>query len=66
MGALFVLNCHWSWHESVTVPINGVEVNEFGLGSFLWFGLGKNFLKKTELFERNLRALSYCTKEDGR
>ena len=65
-GALFVLNCLRSWLGSVTVPMDGIEVDEFGPGSFLWCGLGKNLFKEAKLLECDLWATTDCTKVDGR
>ena len=57
-SSLFVLNCCLSRFGFVTIPVDGVKIDEFGPSSFLWLGLGKNSLKKVKLLEINLWALS--------
>ena len=57
-SSLFVFNCSLSRFGFVAIPVDGVKVDELGLGSFLWLGLGKNSLKKVKLLEINLWAPS--------
>ena len=42
------------WFWSVTIPMYGLEVNQFCLGPLFRFGLGKNFLEKAKLFNVDL------------
>ena len=57
-GALLVLDSRQSGFRSVTIPVDGVKVDGFGLSSFLWLGLGKSSRKKVKLLEINLWAPS--------
>ena len=63
-GTLLVLNGRWSRFRSVTIPVDGIEVNELSLGPFLWFRLRKYFFKKVVLLNINLGTLSYCKKKE--
>ena len=57
-SSLFVFNCCLSRFESVTIPMDGVKVDELGPGSSFWLRLCKNSLKKVKLLEINLWAPS--------
>ena len=61
-GALLVLNSRWSGFRSITIPVDGIEVDELSPGPFLWFRLHKNSFKKVVLLDINLGAPSYCKK----
>ena len=62
MGTFLVLNGRQSRFKSVTIPVDGIEVDELSPGSFLWLGLRENFLKKIILLNVNLGAPSDCKK----
>ena len=62
MGVLFVLNSRWSGFRSVTIPVDGIEVDKLNPGPFLWFRLCKIFFKKVVLLDINLGTPSYCKK----
>ena len=65
-GALFVLNSRRSGFRSVTIPVDGIEVDELSPSPFLWFRLRKFFFKKAVLLDVNLGMSSYCKKQgDG-
>ena len=66
LSSFFVFNCYWSGFGPVTIPVDSVKADEFGPGSFLWLGFGKNSLKEVKLLKINLWAPSNCKKEDGR
>ena len=61
-GTFLVLNGRQSRFRSVTIPVDGIEVDELSLGPFLWLVLGENFLKKIVLLNVNLGAPSDCKK----
>ena len=64
-GALLVLNSRWSGFRSVTIPMDGIEVDELNPSPFLWFRPRKIFFKKVVL-DVNLGTPSYCKKQgDG-
>ena len=64
-GALLVLNSRWSGFRSVTIPMDGIEVDELSPSLFLWFRPRKNFFKKVVL-DVNLGTPSYYKKQgDG-
>ena len=66
MGALLVLNSRRSGFRFVTIPVDGIEVDELSPSLFLWFRLRKFFFKKVVLLDINLGTLSYCKKQgDG-
>ena len=62
-GALFVLNSRRSGFRSVTIPVDGIEVDKLSLGPFLWFRLRNFFFKKVVLLDINLGTPSYCKKQ---
>ena len=45
-GTFLILNGRWSRFKTVTIPVDGIEVDELSLGSFLWLGLCENFSRK--------------------
>ena len=65
-GVLLVLNSRQRGFRSVTIPMDGIEVDELSPGPFLWFRLSKNSFKKVVLLDINLRALSYYKKIKNR
>ena len=66
MGALLILNSRRSGFRSVTIPVDGIEVDKLSPGPFLWFRLRKNYFKKVVLLDINLWAPLYCKKQkDG-
>ena len=65
-SALLVLNSSRSGFRSVTIPMDGIEVDELSPGPFLWFRLSKNSFKKVVLLDVNLGASSYCKKQKDR
>ena len=54
MGSLLVFNGCRSRFRFVAIPVDGIEVDELSLGSFLWLRLGKNSLEKIELLNVNM------------
>ena len=62
MGTFLILNGHRCRLRSVTIPVDGIEVDELSPGPFLWLGLRENFLKKIILLNVNLGEPSYCKK----
>ena len=64
-GALIVLNSCRSGFRSVTIPVDGIEVDELSLSPFLWFRLRKNSFKDVVLLDVNLGTPSYCKKKKG-
>ena len=46
-GALFVLNSRRSGFRSVTIPVDGIEVDKLSPGPFLWFGLRNFFFQES-------------------
>ena len=65
-GSLLVFNGRRSRFRFVAIPVDGIKVDELSPGSFLWPGLGENFLKKIELLNVNLGAPSdYKKRVDG-
>ena len=64
-GALLVLNSRWSGFRSVTIPMDGIEVDELSPSLFLWFRPRKKFFKKVVL-DVNLGTPSYCKKQGDR
>ena len=60
-GTFLVLNGRRSRFRSVTIPVDGIEVDELSPGLFLQLGLGENFLKKI-ILNVNLGAPSDCKK----
>ena len=65
-GVLLVLNSRRSGFRSVTIPVDGIEVDELSPSPFLWFILRKIFFKKVVLLDINLGTPSYCKKQgDG-
>ena len=66
MGALLVLNSCRIGFRSVTIPVDGIEVDELSPSPFLWFRLHKIFFKKVLLLDVNLGTPSYYIKQgDG-
>ena len=66
MGALLILNSCRIGFRSVTIPVDGIEVDELSPSLFLWFRLRKIFFKKVVLLDVNLGTSSYCKKQgDG-
>ena len=61
-GTFLVLNGRQSKFKSVTIPVDGIEVDELSLGPFLWFRLREIFFKKVILLNINLGTPSYCKK----
>ena len=61
-GALLVFNGHRSGFRFITIPVDGIEVDELSPGPFLWFRLRKFFFKKDVLLNINLGTPSYCKK----
>ena len=61
-STFLVLNGRWSRFRSVTIPVDGIKVDEFSPGPFLWLGLRENFLQKIILFNINLGTPSDCKK----
>ena len=61
-GTLLVLNGRQSEFRSVTIPVDGIEVDELSPGPFLWFRLCEIFFKKFVLLNINLGMPSYCKK----
>ena len=61
-GTFLVLNGRWSRFRSVTIPVDGIEVDELSPGLFLWFRLCEKFFKKVILLNVNLGTPSYCKK----
>ena len=61
-GTFLVLNGRWSRFRSVTILVDGIEVDELSPGLFLWFRLRENFFKKVILLNVNLGTPSYCKK----
>ena len=59
-GTLLVLNGRRSGFKSVTIPLDGIVVDELSPGPFLWFRLREDFFKKVVLLNINLGTLSYC------
>ena len=53
-GSLLVFNGRRSRFRFVTIPVDGIKVDELSPGPFLWLGLGKNFLEKIELLIVNM------------
>ena len=65
-GVLLVLNSRRSGFRSVTIPVDGIEVDELSPSPFLWFRLRKKIFKEVVLLDVNLGTLSYCKKQgDG-
>ena len=65
-GALFVLDSRRSGFRSVTIPMDGIEVDELSPSLFLWFILHKFFFKEVVLLDVNLGTSLYCKKQgDG-
>ena len=64
-GTFLVLNGRWSRFRSVTIPVDGIEVDELSLSPFLWFRLRKNSFKDVVLLDVNLGTPSYCKKKKG-
>ena len=62
-GAFLALNSRRSEFRSVTIPVDGIEVDELSPSLFLWFRLCKFFFKKVVLLDVNLETLSYCKKQ---
>ena len=60
---LLILNNCRSGFRSVTIPVDGIEVDELSPGPFLWFRLCKNFLKKVVLLDINFGTPTYCKKQ---
>ena len=61
-STLLVLNGRRSRFKSVTIPVDGIEVDKLSPGPFLWFRLRENFFKKVVLININLGTPSYCKK----
>ena len=61
-GTFLVLNSRQSRFKSVTIPVDGIEVDELSPGPFLWFRLREIFFKKDILLNINLGTPSYCKK----
>ena len=61
-GTLLVLNGRRSGFRSVTIRVDGIEVDELSPGPFLWFRLCKYFFKKVVLLKINLGTPSYYKK----
>ena len=59
-GTFLVLNGRQSRFRFVTIPVDGIEVDELSPGPFLWLRLGENFLKKIILLNVNLGVPSDC------
>ena len=62
---LLVLNGRWSRFRSITIPVDGIEVDELSPGLFLWFRLREDFFKKVVLLNINFEMPSYCKKQEG-
>ena len=62
-GAFLALNSRRSGFRSVTIPVDGIEVDELSPSLFLWFRLRKFFFKKVVLLDVNLETLLYCKKQ---
>ena len=63
-SALLVFNSRRSGFRSVTIPVDGIEVDELSPGPFLWFRFHKNSFKKFVLLDMNLGTLSYCKNKE--
>ena len=61
-GMFLVLNGRWSRFRSITIPVDGIEVDELSPGPFLWFRLREIFFKKVILLNVNLGMPLYCKK----
>ena len=58
-GTLLVLNSRRSGFRSVTVPMDGVEIDKFCPRPLFWFSLCENSFKKVVLLDINLWAPSH-------
>ena len=60
-----VVDGHWRWFKSVTIPIDGIKCDQFGPSPFLRLGLGKNSVKKAKLLKFKLWTPSNYKEEDS-